>query len=106
MIAPVYRTIDRTRRCFPGAIAFPAGWDAATPGVGTEPAAAVPTGFCPGGCASPAWLEVDDWLELDWPELDGWPDCCCGVGGGVVACAKVVSEVSAAVKLLPCATVG
>jgi hypothetical protein len=102
MIAPVFRTIERTRRCLPGAIALPAGCDAATPVAGTEPAAAVPTGFWPAGCASPVWLELvgDVWLELDV-----WDDCC-GVGGGVVACAKVVSEVSTALKVFCCAAEG
>ena len=37
-------TIVRTRRCFAGAIATPAGWDAATPLTLKALAAAVPTG--------------------------------------------------------------
>lgn len=43
--APTLMTIDRVRRCLPGAIAVPAGCEAATPLDGTDSAAAVPTGF-------------------------------------------------------------
>jgi len=54
---------ERARRCFPGAMAAPAGLDAATPLVFISGAAAVPTGF--GGL-----LCCGSWPER---EADAWP---------------------------------
>jgi len=42
--APTLIRIERTRRCFAGATAAPAGLEAATPVVCTDSAAAVPKG--------------------------------------------------------------
>lgn len=50
IIAPILKMMVRVRRCFAGAIATPAGCDAATPLASGASAAAVPTGFCAGGC--------------------------------------------------------
>ena len=55
--APTLIKRDRVRLCFAGAMAAPAGLEAATPVVSTEPAAAVPTGSC--ACCSPE--------EACWP---------------------------------------
>src|SRR5215469_3671163 len=45
-IAPTFRTIVRTLRCFPGAMATPAGCAAVMPLTLGASAAAVPTGRC------------------------------------------------------------
>lgn len=49
IIAPILRMMVRVRRCFAGAIATPAGCDAAIPLASGASDAAVPTGFCAGG---------------------------------------------------------
>ncbi len=51
MIAAVRITMVRVRRCLAGAIATPAGCEAAMPPAWVGSAAAVPTGFCGAGCA-------------------------------------------------------
>src|SRR5579863_1484600 len=46
MIAPTLIRMERARFCFAGAMAAPAGLEAATPVVSIDSAAAVPTGSC------------------------------------------------------------
>src|SRR5579872_6513702 len=71
IIAPTLITSVRTRRCLAGAIAAPAGCDAAMPLVSGASAVAVPTGFCGAACGGELVL------LLCSAATAGTPSCCC-----------------------------
>src|SRR5579859_862396 len=59
---PTLMRMERARRCFAGAIAAPAGLEAATPVVFTNVAAAVPRGSCVSLCGfGEGGCTLDDW---------------------------------------------